>query len=276
MKLKYIIGLFAALMIFAACDEIEAPYQPDSSELINSISDDNKNVFILEFTGWKCGNCPDAHHIIHELTNLYPEGHIVAVGIHAGSNADPSGGGPDFRTEIGDKIEDYFSAEDYGFPIGSINLKEINGSPLVYRSIWENEVFKEAVKEKEVDIKLKAMYKEETKDITVNVEVDFLNEKYSGANLSVYLVQDSIVARQKNDELPVPLVEDYVHMHVFRESFNGMWGTPITVSSNTRTYTMNINGKTDWKPDNLKVIAFVHDYNNTKLVYQVVQTSLSR
>jgi hypothetical protein len=274
MKIIYMTAILAAALIFAACDEVEAPYQPDASELINAIGPNNKNVLILEFTGWQCGNCPKAHHTVHELEKLYPEGHIVAVGIHAGSYAVPFDG-PDFRTEVSTQLEQEFQAGLAGFPIGIVNMKKIDGSFLAYVSAWEKEVFKEAILEKQVDIQLDAKYSNSTKDIKVNVAVDYLQPSLSGSNLSVYLVQDSIIAKQKNDELKPPMVEDYVHMNVLRESFNGVWGVPVNASSNTREFTMNIADKPDWKPENLRVVAFVHDYKGTREVFQAVQTKLT-
>ncbi len=280
MKLKYILTIIAAAFFFSACDEIDAPYQPDASELYQSLTDENKKVLIIEFTGYECGNCPQAHHIIHDLEKKYPEGHIVPVAIHSGFYADPSKNSKalDLRSDEGEALDEFFSASYSGFPTGSVNLKKFNGDFLTPRDTWEKESFKEAKQNKEVDIELNASYNEESKDITVDVTVDYLNTKYNGSNLSVYLVQDSIIGIQKDDELPgtIKYIEDYVHMNVFRTSFSGLWGTPVLMSSNKKTLTLNIADHPDWIPDNLKVVAFVHDYKDTKIVLQAEHTKLKK
>lgn len=280
MKLKYILTIIAAAFLFVACDEIEAPYQPEASELYQSISDENKKVLMLEFTGYYCGNCPQAHHIIHDLEAKYPENHIVAVGIHSGYYADPTkkAGAPDFRTEEGKALDEFFKASDAGFPTGSVNLKTIDGSFLTSRDTWEKECFNEAKQKKEVDIELDATYNEEDNEIKVTTTVEYLNEIYDGSNLSVYIVEDNIIALQKDDHLPGDqiYVEEYKHMNVFRTSLSGVWGTPIRMANNTKTLSFNLDDYPDWNTDNLKVVAFVHDYKDTKIVLQAEQTKLKK
>ncbi len=280
MKLKYILTVLAAAFIFSACDEIKAPYQPDASELYQSLTDDNKKVLILEFTGYECGNCPQAHHIIHDLEAKYPEGHIVPIAVHSGFYADPTKNpaAPDLTSEEGENLDEYFNASMTGFPTGSINLKKINGDFLIPRSTWEKEAFNEAKQQKEVDITLDASYDEESKDIKVTATVDYLNDIYNGSNLSVYLVQDSIIGLQKDDHLPgtQKYIKDYVHMNVFRTSFSGIWGTPVLMSNNTKELTINIADHPDWDVNNLKVVAFVHDYKGTQLVLQAENTKVKK
>ena len=50
--------------------------------IIFSTNPENKNVLIEEYTGIKCGWCPE-HKIAHEIDSTYPG--IVQVNIHTGT-----------------------------------------------------------------------------------------------------------------------------------------------------------------------------------------------
>ena len=77
-----------------------------------------KSALIEEFTGIQCSNCPDGHRIATALANLHPED-VYIVAVHAGYFSDPRPGQPDFVTETGKAIHDYFGVSSY--PCGDVN-----------------------------------------------------------------------------------------------------------------------------------------------------------
>ena len=86
-----------------------------------------KRVLIEEFTGRKCPNCPTGAQTIANIQAYY-EGRVVAVAIHAGMYAMPTGSAfsdMDFRTEAGNTYNDTYSPQ--GYPAAMVDRKTFDG-----------------------------------------------------------------------------------------------------------------------------------------------------
>ena len=78
MKIKsFIFAIFATLALFVACDVIP---EEDRLEVV-PLEPSERNVLLLEFTGWKCVNCPSAAVVAHTLVEALGE-NIVVVAMH--------------------------------------------------------------------------------------------------------------------------------------------------------------------------------------------------
>jgi len=96
-----------AVAFLNGCDEIQSPYK-------RNVDDNNNNnngtyirkVFIEDYTGYRCGNCPRAAEEASRLLKTY-DTNIVVLALHTGSIfARPFGSKfkQDFRTEAGEQL----------------------------------------------------------------------------------------------------------------------------------------------------------------------------
>ena len=282
--MKYILYSIICLLLVGllACDIIDSNYreQPRSID-----PDGNKNirkVLLEEFTGFKCGYCPPANKTANDLNNLY-HGRFVVVTIHAGSLAMPDDVHTyDFQTNVGTEINDAFGIKSN--PIGVVNRAPFNDALLIKQDKWEQAAKTFFEKEPQMLINIKSNYSKNVDSlISVKVDVSYLDKGSANQRLSVFVIEDSIVQYQKwynhtpNDNY------DYVHHHVLRASMNGTWGDLLgTVAKGgkvEKSYNMLIpkdsEGKFLWKPEKIKIVAFVHNLEaNTYEVLQAEEKDL--
>ena len=78
-----------------------------------------------------------------------------------------------------------------------------------------------------------------------------------GVRLTVMLVEDNIESRKQ-----AGAGTGYVHQHVGR-AVNSTWGVPVEWSGDDYEYSCGFTLDPEWKLDNLKVVAFISDYDSS-------------
>jgi hypothetical protein len=267
-----------ALCIFLGlgCDRITGPFveiQQDIDTTWNPVfvprSNPIKKILLEDFTGHQCGNCPRAHEEAQNLSNQYPE-KLIVLSEHVGYFAEVRSSGKytyDFRTTVGNEIDNEFGASAAGLPKGMINRISHNNSKIHDKNLWNTLVSQELQKPVLADIQI--LYKwnsEKTKlDVAVQAKNIQLNtsENYK---LFVYLVEDSIINWQKDYSKNPSDIPDYVHRHVLRASFNGTWGENVVWSNQLfeKKYALNI--PDGYQKDKLSVLAAIYETNSKEII----------
>lgn len=218
-----------------------------------------KKALLEEFTGINCGNCPDGHAIAAKLQLAQSE-NVIVMAVHAGHYAQAGVGDPDFITEEGTAINDYFGINSY--PSGMINRKVFDGtSPIMSRSYWTEHAREVCHEISPVNLAMECDYDEYKSEYTVTVAGYYTAATdYETNNLCVALVQNNIQGYQAGSGLS----EEYIHQHVLRDYFTPVWGEQIdNIAQGSRfekTYTLKLPqviGNKDVDPAQLEVIAFI-------------------
>jgi len=266
---KILLIISALLVIFVACDKIEAPFTEEVEK-----PDTSKKVLLEDYTGQRCVNCPAAHEIAHELQNSFGKENLIVVAIHAGFFATPSSE-PwtyDFRTDAGNAYESFFNVQTY--PTGMVDRVNTGGNYLIDKDAWGTEVAKQFKETPLVNIDIKPEVNGD--QVSGTIDLFFLEDVSSQAHIQIWIAEDSIVSPQV-----VPGGEDleYVHMHVLRGAINGDWGSALPsqtynaddqVSIAIPSYTFG----NDWDTKHLSIVAYVYD-DASKKVLQVDAKKLS-
>jgi hypothetical protein len=273
---KYALTLIIALVVLGACDVIEPPYE--ETPVINPSDTNNRKVLLEDFTGYRCGNCPYAAEVAHQLETLY-KGRVLSIGVHIGYYAEPQL--PflqDYRSETGNAIDDIYKISDIGTPNGLINRETHSGKLIKEQDSWAQFAIQELKKPANLKIGLKTSYSSETKTIGADIEIKYLNaQSNQNQYLAVYLVEDSIVGYQTWYNHTPEDNEDYVHHNVLRGSMNGTWGEKLSnenISANqvfNKHYEFQIPNNVNWRAKKFKVVAFVYQDNggNNKPIQNV-------
>lgn len=279
-RIKQILILLLYLAIIVGCDKITPPYLENPNSIDTTFQ---RKVLLEEYTGFRCGNCPEATEVAHSLKEKYTS-NLILLSIHAGGYAKPTSTYTyDFRTTIGNELDAFFGMSAAGNPDGMVNrFGYTTSSHILREGEWEGAIL-QALKTKPVcTISLESSYNETTNIINVKVKVKYLNEGTSNHHLCVYIAEDSIVQYQRDDRLPNPNIPDYVHNNVLRDGITSTWGeqlSPTTIPSNTtiiKEYSYQIPQGKDWKVQKLKIIAFVHDKDNSFEILQAEEQYLFR
>lgn len=273
--LSNVILLIAIVSVFWACDKIEGPYK----EVHNAGNDTNvyvQKVMIEDFTGHRCGNCPRAHEKLHQILALYGN-KVVGMALHSGFFATPLPPSypADFRTIEADEIANTFGVTQW--PIGMVNRTEYNGSILLSHDAWTEAVEALVQQQPRAHISINSTYNSTNSNINASISVKILQNISEQVKMCVFLTEDSIISAQTDYDQNPTLIPNYLHMHVFRASFNGTWGTEVPISSkqvgDTLLRNLKLSWNNAWVKKNCHVVAFIYDIA-TNHVIQVDQASV--
>jgi hypothetical protein len=272
MKFLLLLTSFIVLGI-SSCDVIEEPFEENGGPPI--VDESSPNILLEEFTGHTCVHCPTGNEVAKKLEEQY-EGKLIVVSIHGGWFARPEGKYTyDYRTKEGTELNSFYDA-DNNMPCALVNRQ---ANKVINYSYWSNTIrdFWKKNKTRQLDIALSADYNVSEKTITANVKLNYLVPQSKENKVCLWIVEDSIISWQKQKKEPIE-VPDYRHDDVFRGSMNGTWGDVVSKSTIpinfefNRNYIYDVPTEKDWKPNYLRLIAFVYDEQGIK---QVVVTKIN-
>lgn len=274
MKIKFLLLSVAAIFALASCDRVNAPYEQNPDDTNNTVEVPRK-VLLTEFTGMYCTFCPLAADLAKQLKEELYKDKLIILSVHASDLAEPR---PphnlDFRTSEGTEIFTYFSGQT--LPAGLIDRTGTTlQTKLLTAPDWDARIKDQLKKSAPLTIKLDAAYDEAEREITADVELEYFNGTSTRDQLSVFIIEDGIIAYQKDNRLDPPDIEDYEHNHMLRASFNGAWGEQVSAAAApkkgdkvSKQLKFKIPEGKNWNVNKLKVIAFVHDFGGT---YEIMQ-----
>lgn len=280
-----ILGLLIGAISYTSCDIVEPPYGtqfevPDTVQFPPPQFTPNtaavKNILLEDYTGHRCGNCPEAGLVLKSLVEAN-NGRVIGLAVHVSEVF----GAPklpdypeDFRTPTGDAFDATFGISSAGQPNGMVNRKLFSGNRVVNPSQWSSQTAALlSTSATPIDIQI-ANYSDTLQNRIVSyVYTAFLAAVPGNIKLGLYVVQDSIIAPQKWYGMGFPNDHDtdYVHMHMLRGNINGIWGETIASGgavqgqSSRRDYSFSL--QPGWVPKNCKVLAIVYDADT----YEVIQ-----
>ena len=125
-------------------------------------------------------------------------------------------------------------------------------------------------------VRINPVYNEATRNLDVKVSgrvvADWSSVLDSDIGLMVYLTEDSLVGRQLKSGV---WVEDYVHNHVLRSVLTPFDGDPLTINGTAYEKTYHAVLASDWNPDNMRIVAFIHRLGTRVTGVQVLNCEAS-
>ena len=259
LKPIHILTLLLALFV-TACSDID-----EADRLIYVKPDPvGRKVLIEDFTGQRCVNCPTATLEIEKLQEFYGADTVIAVGIHSGPFAKTLRGVPySLHTAVGDEYYNHWKVESQ--PMGVIDR-----TGTCDYNLWGSVVREEVVKSAPLSMEAECTYDEATREVFVNCYGRGVDGHVAG-KLQIWLIEDGIVSLQL---FPGNARDfDYVHNHVLRASFNGVYGTQLTTPEEDGTYLKSYQidySQKSWNISNCSIVAVLMDAD-TREVLQVEQ-----
>ena len=262
--------LFFALIIvlLQACDKIEEPYERE----ING-GGGNRKVLLEDYTGHTCVNCPGAAGTAHELKDEYKD-QLVIIAVHAGYFAQPTNEPytADFRTEVGEELNNFFGIVSN--PAGMVNRIGEGQERILVETEWQSAVGQEVARPADAGITISNTYNEQTRVLNTSLDIKFINALPGTYRTCAYIIEDSIVAPQKNNDPalgPSPDWLDFVHDNMLRGSLNDTWGDLVTDEDITAgsVYTVQCDGFTlnaEWKDRHCAIVAFVYNEDTFEII----------
>lgn len=182
-----------------------------------------KKVLLEDFTGVRCKNCPLGAAQAASLLALYPD-RLVVIGQHSQFLAQPYDGDPDLRTDEAQDLETML-APVLGKPSGAIDRRIFPGETVILQASinkWANLTDQALNATTPVNLYIEKEWDGTNRNLKVTVTAHYTSAETDENRLSVFLLEDHIVASQlqPNDEID----SNFVQRHVLRTMltrFNG-------------------------------------------------------
>ena len=222
---------------------------------------------VEQLTSTYCTFCPLGNSMLKVLTSQRDD--IIWVGIHGnlGSGVDP------FRSNQGDTIMSYLTGGSISYPSGCFDRATGWSDPnTIANGLGYYEEYHELAAQQLgyffdyisetiptfVQLKGHCSFDEVSREASVvisgEISPDFNLMMGDDALLTVYLIEDSLVARQLNLGT---WENNYMHNGVFRKALGSVFGNKLKVTGNHYSNSFTTKIPNAWNVDNLRVVAFV-------------------
>jgi hypothetical protein len=279
--MKNLIYTIAISLLFFSCEEVPQDEIFDSSQPVdtNVVTENPKNVIILEYTAFQCNNCPPASKEVERIISLHG-GKVIGMNIHASILADITGPSDPILFNS-DSKQIWANAGSPPLPAGVVNYYANQNEWQNSFVTWSADAEEELQKETHLEIQLSAENVTES-NFDINVDLIYFSDQLENERLAVFLIEDGIVGRQLDKTVEGGEVSDYVHNHVTRGGIENIAGREL-FESKTEGDTISINYPNNSfpglalgqaiKPENCRVVAFVFN-EDTKYIYQAEELKL--
>jgi len=273
--MKKTILLFIAISaIISSCDVIEPPYTTTNTGQDTTTNQVVQKVYVEYFTGHKCINCPTEAAQLKALKSIYGD-KLVFISIHSGAFATPSAPNylVDYRTITGNELDANFDVTTISVPNSLVNRKQYEGDVVLPSAAWGGAIAAELLRMPQAAICLNPTLSGNSIELKAGIKP--LAQIEGTFMISAYIVEDSIMSWQKNNNIeigPTPDITDYYHRYVLRTSMNGTFGDTLFCPVAMPTDSFNINYSTPadptWNTSKLYVVCFIYN-KETDEVLQV-------
>lgn len=254
-----------------SCDVVDQPFHGNPTDTTTA-NVQLRNVFIEDFTGHRCKNCPKASKAIEALVDAFGD-RIVPLAIHAGpgnftnTTADyPT----DFTTPEGKSIQNFFGTNF--LPVGMINREGWTPSGNTHWSNYANWPTLSA----------------EAMDSTLAIALE-AEASLSGGNLNVsitglpqmnllYDLKLVVLVKESSIVSPQLMPDDtrdtaYVHNNVLRDFLTPTWGSPFGTSpilaGDTLEESISLAWNPNWVQENCQVVVYAYHSDNYRILQAI-------
>ncbi|MCF8365634.1 MAG: Omp28-related outer membrane protein [Bacteroidales bacterium] len=300
MKKKISFILVFALISAAAwmsCQKIDEPLKMIDQRAFPELPDDTtgggdtldnfittfvdfKQVLLEDFTGHLCVNCPEAAKLAHDLSVTLNH-KLVIYAVHAGNFAEPVPGtvlSPDYRTPAGNELNSNYAI--FANPLALIDRTVYNGLHQIFKDDWETVVMAELQKPNTVNLKLSNTWYPDLDVVSIDLEAEFVAEPEGQYKLVVFIVEDSLVSAQLNNDTLIggDTLYNYVHRNILRDAVSPVYGDflgdngVVTMGQlYAKHYTYPLSS--EWLPRNCRIIAYIARTDETLNLMDVTQVA---
>lgn len=229
--------------------------------------DFTRRIFVEEFTGEACPNCPRVANYMHEsLAKEAFSENVFAICHHAGYEVDW------LTTNFDYEYTKLYNGSTYA-PGMAVDRYLIEKNSAVWCPLSVNDMeskWREALARPAfVSVNVKATIDGANPDV-ISVTVDGMKSKEelcADPRITVFVVEDNIKSRRQ-----AGADGEWIHQHVGR-AVNAKWGDPIEFDGNDYKYECEFTMSPGWKREDLQLIAIVANYNPDNILDNQVENA---
>lgn len=244
-----------------------------------------RSVFIEEFTGASCVNCPMGHQTVASIIEKNP-GRIVAAAYHTfngGSvfkpvNKEGVKSKYDFRDSAATDISTTIYKGVNSIPIAGIDRVPLNNSLQIGRTQWTTQADQRLAITPPANLYVTSTYNAANNLVDLKIKVAYTKAVSARNVLTIGVTESKIIDVQA---FPTYIDTAYEHNHVFRKCLTPFYGVSILDSLATKEpgrvyeYKYSFAPASFWNLENCKVIVVLsNDETGDKEVLQAQEVKL--
>lgn len=291
MKLWSSILGIALAVFFASCSEenpgvvftkAEKPLL-DTNYLIGTIpAAQSKKVLLIDITGVRCNNCPDAAAIARRIADTLNPGKVVVVALYPNSPSPsltaPWDGYDTMVTTDAEALAGLLGAIP-NLPIGSVDQVKSNGTYFMDRATWNGQVNNRIAVPTPLNIDLNTEWLAANNKGRLDIKVTYTGAVSSKHLIYIGILESEIEGKQSNKNIkPSGIQEDYLHHHALRKLITPATGDTLNaplVAGRVFEKQYYITPRYNWNADHLECVVWVVDAT-TKEVLHVNKVALKK
>ena len=248
-------------------EPLETPVTLNGSFKVFAESFPRQKHIVEQLTSTYCTYCPLGNSMLSILTAQRDD--IIWVGVHGNLN----GGVDPYRSAQGDSLMSYLTGGQISYPSGAfdrmtgweddVNIVNSLGYYEQYHQLVADQLglFFDYIGEDipsfasiNMECELDTASREMSLTVSGDLSSDFDIMMGEDSKLTVYLIEDKLVAPQLNSGT---WVDDYMHNGVFRRAMRSVLGTTLNRNGNSYSNEFKYTIPGGWNINNLRVVAFV-------------------
>ena len=248
-------AIMLSAMVLAGCEVIG---EGERLVPVSQPADTTDRTHVLiEFTGFRCVNCPNAAAAAEALHQTYGE-RLIIVAMHPASNPFTQGAAQyDYTCP---EADDYYrllgGSATTPFPTGNINLATRDGSSLHDYPEWPAWLVQQMSEPTRVHLSVTAGSEADRITVTTTAYADVA----ASCRIVTWLVEDSIQSAQAMPDGSVNT--QYYHRHVLSGAAGSSEGEPLTLQRTPVTHTTTLTLREDCDPKRCSFVVAVMDNEN--------------
>ena len=223
------VGLLAACEVIPENEQIKEVFTPTDPSAVKRTS------LLIEYSGWRCMNCPNAAEEAHRLKEQYGEQLIVVV-MHPESSPNTRYGSNQTLNYTCPEADSIYvkmgGTATTEFPSGNVNMvkDETNGYFYQWQE-WATQVSQAYANPQPMLLALEAQGNTDSQDIWMAIDITNLTSEATEATLQIWLTEDSVMGRQFMPDGTQN--KNYAHNHLLRASITPVWGDIVPINAHT-------------------------------------------
>ena len=245
---RYIWFLSLWLMVLTGCEVIG-----ESERLIEvpiAVDSDGRRHVLVDYTGFRCVNCPKAAEAAATLQEIYGE-QLIVVSMHPASNPFTQGA-YDYTCEAADVYYRYMGGTaTTPFPTGNVDFLPGEQNYLHDYPEWPTLMAQEMSKTADVYMSTQTSFDDSNRSLSIATTM-YAPEMHE-CRVAVWLIEDSVQGAQAMPDGSVD--KQYYHRHVLRGTIGDPWGETVSVTMKPLTLNVSTTLPEAWDPEHCSVVA---------------------
>lgn len=260
--------LVALSLCFAGCEVIR---EEDRLIPVSVAEECMRTHVLIEYTGFRCVNCPKAEATAQELQTLYGD-RLVVVAMHPASNPFTQGA-YDYTCPEADEVYLFMDGEeDTPFPTGNIDMQSQEDGYFSDQSEWPA-LLSRALTDTVCPYLAAEVTTVDTVRRTVRLTAYAYSTVLTDCRMAVWLTEDSIIGPQAMPDGTAEM--EYCHRHVLRAAQGGQpFGSPVTLSQEMKRFELAMTYPEDCNPAHCHLVTLLLDNNNYHIL-QAYETQMA-